>query len=145
MVSFAVPIFQHIFMNNKRKYLISSVKTEIRYFLICHRFALAVKWCFFTAPLVKLLPFCEYDCLFLRVYHAIGGKPYQPQEQPPAEVRGDLNGDGAVTAADAVLLTKHLVGTAPLSNGRADLSGDAVINAVDLTLLKRILLTAGTK
>ena len=76
---------------------------------------------------------------------AIGGKTYQPQEQTPAEIKGDLNGDGAVTAADAVLLTKHLLGEAPLPDGKGDLSGDTVINAVDLTLLKRILLTAGTK
>ncbi|MBQ6042451.1 MAG: cellulase family glycosylhydrolase [Oscillospiraceae bacterium] len=71
---------------------------------------------------------------------AIGGKAYQPQS--PAEIRGDLDSDGQVNAADAALLTKYLLGEESLPDGKADLSGDTVINAADLTLLKRILLTA---
>ena len=80
---------------------------------------------------------------------AIGGKTYQPQtttqpEQPQQPLKGDLNGDGTVSIADAVMLQKHLTGEAALTDGKGDLSGDSIISAVDLTLLKRILLTANT-
>lgn len=61
----------------------------------------------------------------------------------PAEpVSGDINADGIVSIADAVLLQKWLLavpGTV-LPNWKAgDMNGDARLNAVDLTLLKRIL------
>ena len=64
-------------------------------------------------------------------------------EELGAYAAGDLNADGAVTAADAVLLAKHLAGRAALTAKQyraADLSGDGAVNAIDLTLLKRMLL-----
>lgn len=73
MVSFAVPIFSTFFMNNKRKYLISSIKTEIRYFLICHRFVSDEKSCFVTAPffmtdiLICSLGF-SFDFIFIHYF-----------------------------------------------------------------------------
>ena len=58
--------------------------------------------------------------------------------------RNDVNLDGSVTVADAVLLCRHLTAEAPL-NGRAlrlaDLSCNLIADAADLTLLKRQLLS----
>ena len=57
--------------------------------------------------------------------------------------RGDINRDGYVSAADAVLLSRYLIGDAQLNSEQAeqaDLNDNQVINAIDLTLLKRILL-----
>ena len=57
---------------------------------------------------------------------------------------GDLNSDGAVNAADAVLLCKFLTAQTTLTDSQmllADVSGDKKVNAVDLTLLKRTLLS----
>ncbi len=57
---------------------------------------------------------------------------------------GDINRDGNVSAADAVMLCKYLIGNEQLNSEQAkqaDLDDNQVINAVDLTLLKRILLT----
>ncbi|MBP0967968.1 MAG: cellulase family glycosylhydrolase [Oscillospiraceae bacterium] len=77
---------------------------------------------------------------------AIAGKTYQPQTaQPEQPLKGDLNGDGTVSTADAVMLQKHLTGETPLTDGKGDLSGDSIISAVDLTLLKRILMTEQSK
>ena len=56
---------------------------------------------------------------------------------------GDINRDGSVSAADAVMLCKYLIGNEQLSDEQAkqaDLDHNQVINAVDLTLLKLMLL-----
>ena len=58
---------------------------------------------------------------------------------------GDLNGDGAVTAADAKLLAAYLSSEGTLNADAAqaaDLSGDGVLNAVDLSILKHTILPA---
>lgn len=61
-----------------------------------------------------------------------------------AAVAGDVNGDGTLSAADAVILTKYLTAEpADIDGAAADLSGDGRINAVDLALLKRLLLSDG--
>lgn len=55
---------------------------------------------------------------------------------------GDLNGDGSVTAADAVLLAKHLIGLSGLDEAQlaqADLDGDGSITAADAVLLAKKL------
>lgn len=57
--------------------------------------------------------------------------------------RGDVNRDGNVSSADAVMLCKYLIGIEQLNGDQArqaDLDDSRVINAVDLTLLKRMLL-----
>ena len=57
---------------------------------------------------------------------------------------GDINRDGNVSAADAVMLCKYLTGNEQLNGEQAeqaDLDSNHKINAVDLTLLKRMLLT----
>lgn len=61
----------------------------------------------------------------------------------PVMIQGDINLDGEVTVADAVLLHKWLltVPSTTLSDWKAgDMNGDGKLNAVDLTLLKRKLL-----
>ena len=58
--------------------------------------------------------------------------------------KGDLNCDGIFSAADVILLVKHLTVQTTLTDSQmqlADLSGDEKVNAVDLTLLKRIMLS----
>lgn len=59
---------------------------------------------------------------------------------------GDLNNDGAVAVADAVMMTKYLTGAESNTEGitaeTADLNGDGRITAADLSLLKRLILTA---
>lgn len=55
--------------------------------------------------------------------------------------RGDINLDGAVTVADAILLSRHLSSdtqiTDAIAASRADINQDGSINVLDLTLLKR--------
>ncbi len=58
-------------------------------------------------------------------------------------VVGDINLDGSVSAADAVLLCRYLVGSVQLNGEQAkqaDMNEDRKLNAKDLTLLKRVLL-----
>ena len=61
-------------------------------------------------------------------------------------VQGDVNADGAVTVADAVLMQKWLLGVPDASLAgadAADLNADGCADVFDLGLLKRKLLTAG--
>ena len=56
---------------------------------------------------------------------------------------GDLNGDGALSVADAVLLIRYLTNAADTKLPgwtAADMNGDYTLDAKDLTLLKRSLL-----
>ena len=56
---------------------------------------------------------------------------------------GDINLDGNVSAADADMLRKYLIGNEQLNSEQAkqaDLDVNQVINAIDLTLLKQMLL-----
>ena len=57
---------------------------------------------------------------------------------------GDVNSNGEVRIADAVLLQKWLLseGYADIPNWQtADLNGDGILSAADLTILKRKLLS----
>ena len=59
-------------------------------------------------------------------------------------VKGDLNGDGTVSSADAVLMNEFLTnsGTSQdILTAVADMNGDGVINVFDLIILKRYLLS----
>lgn len=63
-----------------------------------------------------------------------------PEEQPP--LMGDLDGDGALTIADATLLQRALAEYEPLTEAQtalADLNGDGEITVRDLTCLQRSL------
>lgn len=58
-----------------------------------------------------------------------------------AEILGDVDGDGSVRIADAVMLCKYLTGSGKLTNWlAADFDGNEVITAIDLSYLKRLLL-----
>ena len=77
-------------------------------------------------------------------FYEIGGKefkpadtPEQPQKQP---LQGDLNGDGSVGAADAVMLTKYLLTSESTISNEADIDGNGFINAADLSQLKTLIL-----
>ena len=61
----------------------------------------------------------------------------------PEPLIGDVNLNGEVTVADAVLLSKALYTEVTLNESQAaqaDMNADRKINAVDLTLLKRYLI-----
>lgn len=60
------------------------------------------------------------------------------------KIMGDINLDGEVSGADAVLLCTYLTTEESLSDIQlqlSDISGDKIVNAIDLTLLKRRLLS----
>ena len=57
-------------------------------------------------------------------------------------LKGDVNLDGKVTAADAVVMKKCIVGKTQLTDSiisNGDINGDGKINASDMTLLKKII------
>lgn len=65
----------------------------------------------------------------------------QPVETP---VSGDINCDGKVTIADAVMLQKYILQTGTLTKEQgkyADLDMDGVINSFDMVLLRRIIIS----
>ena len=53
---------------------------------------------------------------------------------------GDVNGDGAVTLADAVALQKWLLGENAIVSAASDLSNDQAVNGMDLALFRQRLL-----
>lgn len=60
----------------------------------------------------------------------------------PGLLLGDLNGDGAVSSADAVLLSRALAGLVDLTavqRAAADLNGDGAVSSADIVLLARRL------
>ena len=63
-------------------------------------------------------------------------------EDPDALLTGDLNGDGAVTSADAVLLARYLVDLADLTEQQllaADVDHDGSVSSADAVRLARFL------
>ena len=60
-----------------------------------------------------------------------------------AAVKGDVNGDGSIGVADAVMLCKYLATEGTLADAdSADYNSDGIINAADLTLVKRAIMSA---
>ncbi|MBR5371774.1 MAG: discoidin domain-containing protein [Oscillospiraceae bacterium] len=54
---------------------------------------------------------------------------------------GDVNADGSINVADAVMLAKYLVGDGTVEDAdSADMNHDGILTAVDLTLLKQKLI-----
>ena len=69
--------------------------------------------------------------------------PADSAEIPAESVKGDLDGDGKLTKADAAVLQKHLLTEKTMTAAQAalaDFNGDKQISAIDLTLLKRALI-----
>ena len=50
-------------------------------------------------------------------------------------IRGDVNGDGLVTAADQAMLARYLAGSGGTATRRADMDDDFTLTAADLALL----------
>ena len=64
-------------------------------------------------------------------------------EVEPVEVKGDIDGNGAVTATDVVKLMQAMIGKISLTSqqtSRADIDGDGKISIVDLIRLKNMLI-----
>jgi hypothetical protein len=58
----------------------------------------------------------------------------------PVIAIGDVNGDGAITEQDAILLARYLVGwSVTLSLSKADIDGDGEVTDWDSILLERYL------
>ena len=68
--------------------------------------------------------------------------PTTPTEPiAPQYKKGDVNGDGIVSAKDATLILKHTVELITLDNeqlDRADVNGDVRVNAADATLILKM-------
>ena len=69
----------------------------------------------------------------------IGGSPGQID---PAQVPGDINGDGATDRRDAAILVRHLGRTDNSHRDRGDLDSDGATTLVDLAMLLGKLDTA---
>lgn len=57
---------------------------------------------------------------------------------------GDVNGDGALTSSDLVLLSRYMLGTVALTDEQiaaADVNGDGLITAADTVLLAKKILS----
>ena len=65
-------------------------------------------------------------------------------EAPEKEIiTGDLNGNGSVNIADAVLLQRHLLGGYILTEEQfrnADLTGDGFVDSFDMVLMRRMII-----
>ncbi|MGM9599440.1 MAG: dockerin type I domain-containing protein [Faecousia sp.] len=58
-------------------------------------------------------------------------------------IKGDLNGDNIVSSADAVLLSKYLIGIVELTSEQiiaADLNDDGTVSSADAVLLSKLLI-----
>lgn len=77
-----------------------------------------------------------YDDTLMQQLLAIKGS------EKPETLLGDCNQDGAVSAADAVVLAQYLLGAKALSEPAAkaaDCTGDGVVNGMDLARLRQLL------
>lgn len=61
-------------------------------------------------------------------------------EYSPQKIAGDINKDGALTAADFILFQQYMFGYSDcvVDTDEADLSGDGVVNILDFCLLKEM-------
>ena len=72
------------------------------------------------------------------IYSNIGAK-FNDNVDQPAELKGDVNGDGSVNVSDAVDLKKFLIRTSTYVTKSYDVDGNSKVNVFDLVTLKRIL------
>lgn len=65
--------------------------------------------------------------------------PKPPKPVEPTYLKGDVDGNGSVTAVDYMLIKNHIMGVAALTDGklsRADVNKDGKVTAVDYMLIK---------
>ncbi|MBR3629591.1 MAG: cellulase family glycosylhydrolase [Oscillospiraceae bacterium] len=76
------------------------------------------------------------------MFNEISGFDPTQRETDPQPVTGDLNGDGAASVNDVILLQKWLLGldVTFADQDAADMSGDDIVDIFDLALLKKLLL-----
>lgn len=74
--------------------------------------------------------------------YAKTGETLWAYKEVAANVKGDVNGDGSVTAADIVETTKYLMGMASASFNKtnADVNGDGSITIADITAMAKLIL-----
>lgn len=59
--------------------------------------------------------------------------------EPDSSMRGDVNGDGKITASDYVIIKDYIMGDTQLSDTqkiKADYNGDGKVTASDYVLIK---------
>lgn len=110
-------------------------------------------WCFYGAFALKDVYYTgsgeqwrkisvgEYNEILDEVLRLNADKP-EIDDIPDLETRGDVNGDGNVTAADATLVLKHVVNLVMLEGEdyqNADVDGDGYITAKDATAILKIV------
>lgn len=75
-------------------------------------------------------------------WEQLSEKGYILNTLTPVTLSGDVNADGALTVADAVMLQKWLLHDGMLTDWQAaDFYQDAILNGLDLCLMKQKLLT----
>jgi len=82
------------------------------------------------------------ETMYENVYTAKGDTTEHPTTPAPENRNTDLNGDGATSVVDIVLLQKYLFNLEQLTPAQyeiADYSLDDVVDAFDLAFLKRIV------
>ena len=91
----------------------------------------------------------EYDGYVKYSGGPLGGTLYIDQDQAVVTVQrvpGDINGDGAVSTADVVLLARYIKAEGAgvdIVPGSADINGDGTVSTADLVLLARYVKADG--
>ncbi|MBP0978730.1 MAG: dockerin type I repeat-containing protein, partial [Oscillospiraceae bacterium] len=62
------------------------------------------------------------------------------QTVPEETVKGDIDGNGAVSTSDLILIKKYLTGDRSVSASAADLNSDGAVDAQDFLTLKAVLM-----
>lgn len=81
----------------------------------------------------------SYQCVNFTVFAV----PASTEPPIPVTIKGDINKDGKVGAADIVLIRKHLMGIAPLTSEQAesaDMDDDKIIDSFDEVLIRKALI-----
>ncbi len=73
------------------------------------------------------------------VDNAEGGSDADDSQDNGKAVRGDANGDGIVTAADASAILKYSVGLADIDTAAADYNGDGAVTAKDASAILKAM------
>ena len=84
--------------------------------------------------------FKMYDTELKQKFAELVDKYVEKQSKPEEKAKGDINGDGSVNIADAVLLQNFLLRAGTLDDiNSADLNGDGAVNVFDMIFMRRML------